>query len=129
MTQRQSPAKGKTFVLRLKVPQPLVDTWEEFRFCRFLRAGFMAPDNQSKTRYSTYKVLKNPGISDERLFGFLKAELGMAHFPTLMGEFDGHITLKMFKAAELEGLVVLERRVEGARMDPVGGNFHGGNFE
>jgi hypothetical protein len=129
MTQRSCTAKPKIVKLPTPASQPMVDSYEKFRFFQFLRRGFQAPDDSTKTRFSTYNVLLNPGVGEERLFDFLKQELGMAHFPTLMGEFDGHITLRLFKAAELEGLVVLETRVSGARVEPLEERYRGSNFE
>ena len=89
-----------------------------YRFGAFMRGGFTAPDKGSKTTFTTYDVLPKPGVSDDEIFAFLKHTLGHFSFPSMMAEYDGHRTLEMFKAAETEGLLVLEVRVAGARVGP-----------
>ena len=123
MTQRKCPLKPSTVNIRAPICEPIVESCEKFRFFHILRNGFQAPDDPTKTRFSKYAVLLNPGTCEEGLFKFLRKELGMAHFPTMMPEFDGHITLKIFRAAELEGLLVLEKKTSGARLEPLEGNY------
>jgi hypothetical protein len=129
MTQRMCAGKKCPAKPREKAPDPLTETGEKFRFFTFLRCGFTAPDDSAKTTFSTYTVLVNAGVDEEALFSFLKKELGFLHFPSLLAEFDGHIALMIFKAAELEGLLVLEKRVSGARIQPLEERFRGNNPE
>lgn len=87
---------------------PLADRdGSTYRLNCFLTTGFFAY-NGSKDLV-LFKVRMHS--SEDELHAFLKQHLGGVPFPTLMGEYDGHVTFGMFKAAEKRGLVTIEKAV------------------